>query len=367
MNIKKVAFLTGITGQDSSYLAELLLEKGYEVHGLIRRSSSMCNRKWIDGLTEKYPKRNNTLKAIVENESMFNLHYGDLTDFSSLQRIINTIMPDELYHLGAQTHVGVSFDNPITTMQINCIGTLNLLEVLRTDPKNIRMYNASTSEMLAMPEIHENGTLGSSNEQTQFSVHSPYAVSKLAAHELCKIYRESYGLFVCNGILFNHESERRGDNFVTQKIIKRIICMVYRLHGSKHLNLGNINSYRDWGHAKEYVEAMWLMLQQDKPDDYVIATNESHSVKEFIDECCNYLGVKIEWTKSNDKQEARIYDFKNLPAGFININEINKRPWDVDYLRGDYSKAERVLGWKPRVRFKELIRIMIDAEVAKHE
>lgn len=340
--MKKTAFLTGITGQDASYLAELLLSKDYDVHGLIRRSSSMCNRKWIDGLD-------------------ITLHYGDLTDSHSLDYLIGDIQFDEIYNLGSMSHVGISFELPVYTFQVNTIGVLNLLESCRKFNNQARIYQASTSEMLALP-IHK-----SVNEEESFIVHSPYACSKLAAHELCKIYREAYGLHVCCGILFNHESERRGDNFVTQKIVKNLIKMKKGLIQS--FELGNTEVYRDWGYAKDYVQAMWLMLQQEKPDDYVIATNESHSVKEFIEECCFKLDMNVEWIKIMNKINYQVGTVWNEGkyCGNITCSSTEKRPWDVQYLRGDYSKAKRILGWEPTVRFKELIRIMIRAELEMYE
>jgi len=340
--MKKTAFLTGITGQDASYLAELLLSKDYDVHGLIRRSSSMCNRKWIDGLD-------------------ITLHYGDLTDSHSLDYLIGDIQFDEIYNLGSMSHVGISFELPVYTFQVNTIGVLNLLESCRKFNNQARIYQASTSEMLALP-IHK-----SVNEEESFIVHSPYACSKLAAHELCKIYREAYGLHVSCGILFNHESERRGDNFVTQKIVKNLIRMKRGLIQS--FELGNIDAKRDWGYAKDYVEAMWLMLQQEKPDDYIIATNESHSVREFLQECCYQLELTTKYIYEIDKTEPLtcIISDKNKIIGHVIFNPNNKRPWDVQYLKGDYSKAKRILGWEPIVRFKELIRIMIEAELEMHE
>lgn len=346
MENKKVAFITGITGQDGSYLAELLLSKGYEVHGLIRRSSSMCNRKWIDGLD-------------------IELHYGDITDANVINSLFNRLAPDEVYNLAAQSHVGISFENPGYTFHVNTIGTLNLLEAIRNYDFHppIRMYQASTSEMLASPFIqqaYDDGRMinNSSNERSHFRVHSPYACSKLAAHELCKIYREAYGMFVSCGILFNHESERRGENFVTQKIVKNLVK-------KQSFELGNIEAHRDWGHAKDYVEAMYLMLQQDKPDDFIIATNESHSVREFIEECCFQLSYDL---RILNKGMFEIVD-KRYSGDYFHVTHsvTEKRPWDVQYLRGDYSKAKRVLGWTPKVTFKELIKIMIEEELKKYD
>jgi GDPmannose 4,6-dehydratase len=337
---KPVALITGITGQDGSYLAELLLSKNYEVHGMIRRSSSMCNRKWIDGLD-------------------LQLHYGDMTDANSIDRIINKIAPDEIYNLAAQSHVGISFENPEYTFKANALGVIHLLESVRKyafEPK-IKIYQASTSEMLAQPPLKplyfKNGVISKpSNEQTPFKVHSPYAASKLLAHNICHIYRECYDMFICCGILFNHESPRRGDNFVTQKIVKNLV-------NGTDFELGNIESYRDWGYAKEYVEAMWLMLQQDEPDDYVIATGESHTVGSFLSTCCEKLGYVPLGLLNGD---INIFNGEKLHCQ-VKFTKQQKRPWDVDYLCGDASKAERVLGWKPKVKMKELIEIMIKEEM----
>ena len=340
MKEKKVALITGITGQDGSYLAELLLKKGYEVHGLVRRSSSMCNRKWIDGLD-------------------IQLHYGDMTDPHSLDYILRDNEFDEIYNLAGQTHVGISFENPTYTFNVNTIGVLNLLESCRKFNDKARIYQASTSEMLASKWMMIGGRgkeLLGSNEETLFEVHSPYACSKLAAHELCKIYSNAYGMFICCGLLFNHESPRRGDNFVTQKIVKGLI-------NKENFELGNIDTYRDWGYAGDYVEAMWLMLQQDKPSDYVIATNESHSVSEFIEECCSQLNLNCKFLK----EHILINETIDGPDSVIYLKDSQKRPWDVQYLRGDPSKAKRILGWEPKIKFKELIKIMIKEELKKYE
>ena len=299
----------------------------------------MCNRKWIDGLDVK-------------------LHYGDLTDYSSIEQIISRILPDEIYHLGAQSHVNVSFENPIYTFQANCIGTLNLLEILKKQPKKIKMYNASTSEMLA----EGSNLFESSNESTPFNVHSPYAVSKLSAYYLCKIYKEAYDLFICNGILFNHSGPRRGENFILQKIVKGLVNM--RDGDYEDFEIGNIKAYRDFGFAGDYVKAMYLMLQQDKPKDYVIATGDAYSIEDVIYEVSSQLGLKAMLGK--DDSCFLIEDPCNKSfLGTISISDEYKRPWDVQYLCGDASKARQELGWEPKVKFKELIKIMIEAELKR--
>jgi len=312
------ALITGITGQDGSYLAELLLEKGYEVHGIIRRSSSF-NTGRIDHIFDS-----------------LHLHYGDLTDSSSLCKLLRNIQPDEVYNLGAQSHVRTSFDIPEYTADADALGVLRLLEAIK-DCGQPKFYQASSSELygrvLETPQT----------EETPFYPRSPYGIAKQFAFWTTVNYRESYGMFACNGILFNHESPRRGETFVTRKIVRALADIVRG--GQKQLLLGNLDAKRDWGYAKEYVEAMWLMMQQPKPDDFVIATGETHSVREFLDETASYLG--IEW------QPHVVIDPKYF------------RPAEVDLLLGDASKAERVLGWKPKVRFKELVRLMVDAEMAK--
>lgn len=348
----------GANGQDGSYLCELLLAKGYRVIAIVRRSSTN-NLKWIQDI----------------KSDMFEIVHGDVTDASFVSKIIKQEQFDYCYNLSAMSHVGISFDIPQYTFQVNTIGVLNILEAIRQFSPKTRLYQASTSEMLA-PEVGIEGYVKQvygSTEKTRFEVHSPYACSKLAAHELCKIYRQAYGLFICCGILFNHESERRGDNFVTQKIVKNLVKMKKGL--IQKFELGNIDACRDWGHAKDYVEAMYLMLQQDKPDDYVIATNESHSVKEFIKECCNVLFGK-RWHLKEERDQLTIlqnidcdvqgfYESKEIGKIILNVHQL--RPWDVQYLRGDPSKAKRVLGWEPKVKFKELVKIMISEELKKYE
>ncbi len=324
--IKKKALITGITGQDGSYLAELLLSKGYEVHGLVRRSSTF-NRERIEGIYTNAQHNNNIF-----------LHYGDLTDSSSLFRLIEKICPDEIYNIGAQSHVRVSFDIPEYTADANALGTLRLLEAIRETRIKTKFYQASSSEMFGkVQEVPQ-------TEKTPFYPRSPYGVSKVFAYWATVNYREAYGIHASNGILFNHESPRRGENFVTKKITSGVAEI---LAGKRDkLYLGNLDAKRDWGYAPEYVEAMWLMLQQDKPDDYVIATGETHSVREFVEETFRVAGIK-NWKK------------------YVEIDPRYCRPAEVDLLIGDPSKARKKLGWKPKVTFKELVRIMLEADCKK--
>jgi GDPmannose 4,6-dehydratase len=325
----KKALITGITGQDGSYLTEFLLKKGCEVWGIIRRSSSFHTGR-IDHLY-KDPHEQPKLKLI----------YGDLTDGSNLSAIINEIKPDEVYNLGAQSHVRVSFDMPIFTVNTDALGTLRLLEAIRSSDRPVKFYQASSSEMYGkVVEIPQ-------TEKTPFYPRSPYACAKAYSFWQTLNYREAYGLFACNGILFNHESPRRGETFVTRKITRaatRIKCGL-----QDKLYLGNLDAKRDWGFAGDYVEAMWMMLQQDKPDDYVIATGESHSVREFVEEVFGYLD--LDWQK------------------YVEIDPRYFRPSEVDFLQGDASKAKNVLGWEPKVSFKALARMMTDADmkIAKEE
>ena len=323
---RKRAFITGICGQDGSFLTGLLLEKGYEVHGLVRRSSSL-NRERIDHLVG-HPEWS---KRLI-------LHYGDLTDSSSLTHALERSGPDEVYNLGAQSHVRVSFDIPEYTMDVVGLGTVRLLEALRALRSKARFYQASSSEMYG--RVIETPQ----SEKTPFNPQSPYAIAKLLAHNAARNYREAYGMFVANGILFNHESERRGENFVTRKIT---IGVAEILAGKrKKLFLGNLDAARDWGYARDYVEAMWLMLQQDEPDDYVIATGETHTVREFLETAFNIAGI-TNWQRYV-ASDPRLY-----------------RPTEVDILSGDARKARRKLGWKPRVRFKELVRIMLESDMKR--
>jgi len=313
----KKALITGITGQDGSYLAELLLKKGYEVHGIIRRSSSFNTGR---------------INHIFDD---LHLHYGDLTDASSLRNVLTLAKPDEVYNLGAQSHVRVSFDIPVYTSLATGLGALNLLDAVK-DYGGAKFYQASSSELFG--KVLETPQ----KETTPFWPRSPYGVAKQFAYWSTVNYREAYEMFACNGILFNHESPRRGDTFVTKKIVRALSRIIL---GEQHtIALGNLDAKRDWGYAPDYVQAMWLMLQQDKPNDYVIATGETHAVREFIEEAFTYAGLP-NWEK---------YVYSD-PKYF--------RPTEVDLLLGDASKAERQLGWKPKVKFKELVRIMVDAEL----
>ena len=325
----KKALITGITGQDGSYLAELLLEKDYQLWGIMRRSSSFHTGR-IDHLY-KDPHEHPRLRLV----------YGDLTDGNNLSTIINEIQPDEVYNLGAQSHVRVSFDMPIYTADVDALGTLRLLEAIRSSDKPAKFYQASSSEMYG--KVVETPQ----TEKTPFYPRSPYGCAKVYSFWQTVNYREAYGLFACNGILFNHESPRRGETFVTRKITRAATRIKLGLQDK--LFLGNLEAERDWGFAGDYVEANWLMLQQDKPDDYVVATGESHSVREFVDEVFGYL--ELDWQK------------------YVEIDQRYFRPSEVDYLQGDASKAKKVLKWEPNVTFKELARLMTDAdmEIAEHE
>jgi len=319
----KKALVTGITGQDGSYLAELLLKKGYEVWGIVRRSSSFHTGR-IDHLY-KDPHQRPRLRLV----------YGDLTDGGNLSTIMNDIQPDEVYNLGAQSHVRVSFDTPIYTVNTDALGTLRLLEAIRSNNKPAKFYQASSSEM------YGKAVESPQTEKTPFYPRSPYGCAKVYSFWQTVNYREAYGLFACNGILFNHESPRRGETFVTRKITRGATRIKLGLQDK--LYLGNLDAKRDWGFAGDYVESMWLMLQQDKPDDYVVATGETHSVREFLDEVFGYLD--LDWDK------------------YVEIDQRYFRPSEVDYLLGDASKAKRILKWEPKVTFKELAKLMTDADM----
>lgn len=320
----KKALITGITGQDGSYLAEFLLEKGYEVHGIIRRASTF-NTSRIDHIYND---------PHTSGVRLF-LHYGDLADSSNISRLVEKIAPNEIYHLGAQSHVRVSFDTPEYTGDVTGLGTLRLLDAIRETGVQSKFYQASSSEMYGLVQAVPQ------NEETPFYPRSPYAAAKVYAYWLTVNYRESYNIFACNGILFNHESPRRGETFVTRKITRAIARIKAGLQ--KELFLGNLDAKRDWGYAKEYVEAMWLMLQQPTAEDYVIATNETHSVREFLEESFTYAGLS--W------------------QDHVKIDERYFRPAEVDLLIGDYTKARTKLGWQPKTTFKDLVRIMVDADV----
>lgn len=320
----KRALITGITGQDGSYLAEFLLGKGYEVHGIIRRASTF-NTERIDHLYQD---------PHVRGTQLF-LHYGDLSDSVNMVKLLHTLQPAEIYHLAAQSHVRVSFDIPEYTADTTGVGTIRILEAIREAGVRPRFYQASSSEMFGkVAEIPQ-------RETTPFHPRSPYGVSKVFAYWATVNYRESYDLFACNGILFNHESPRRGETFVTRKITRAVAYIKAGLQ--KKLYLGNLDAKRDWGYAKEYVEAMWLMLQQDKPDDYVIATGETHSIREFCEEA--FAHANLDWQQ------------------YVEFDKRYLRPAEVDILVGDASKAKRVLGWEPRTKFKELVRLMVDADI----
>ena len=318
------ALITGITGQDGSYLAELLLEKGYEVHGVVRRSSSM-NRGRIDHLHHQLGHRAKDLK----------LHYGDLADTTTLNQLVKTIRPDEVYNLGAQSHVRISFDMPEFTADVVGLGTLRLLDAIRNNDFNARFYQASSSEMYGAAEARLQ------DETTPFHPRSPYACAKVFAHHMSINYREAYGLHVSNGILFNHESPRRGENFVTRKITRGLAQIL--AGETDELVLGNLDAARDWGFAGDYVEAMWMMLQQESADDYVIATGEMHTIRDFLDETFGL--VNMDW------------------QAVVRQDERFTRPSEVDHLCGDALKAARVLGWKPKTTFKELVRMMVVSDL----
>jgi len=339
----KKALITGITGQDGSYLTEFLIEKGYEVHGIIRRSSSF-NTGRIDHLYND---------PHVNNRKMI-LHYGDLTDSSNLSRLIEKIVPDEIYNLAAQSHVKVSFEVPEYTAEVNALGTLRILDAIREVGIHTKFYQASTSELYGkVVEIPQ-------TESTPFSPRSPYAVAKQYAFWTVKNYREAYNLFACNGILFNHESPRRGETFVTRKITRAVARISAGLQDK--LYLGNLNAKRDWGYAPDYVEGMWLMLQQDEPDDYLLATGENHSVREFTELAFKEIGIDIAWEGEN---EHEIGSDSNSGKILVEIDPNYFRPTEVDILLGNPIKAKQNLGWKPKTTFHDLVRIMVQADVEK--
>ncbi len=339
----KTALISGITGQDGSYLTELLLDKGYIVHGIIRRSSSF-NTFRIDHLYNN-PE--------ILNKRLF-LHYGDLTDSSNLNRLIEKSNPDEIYNLGAQSHVQVSFEVPEYTAEVDGLGTLRFLDAIKESGIKTKFYQASTSELYGLvQEIPQ-------TEKTPFYPRSPYAAAKLYAYWIVVNYREAYNIFACNGILFNHESERRGKTFVTRKIS----VAVSRIMAKKQdiLLLGNMDSKRDWGYAPEYVEGMWKILQTEKPDDFVLATNETHTVREFVEEAFKVLGDEIIWEGKGVNEKGIL---KSSGKQVVGIDTRYYRPTEVDFLLGDYSKAKKILGWEPKTTFKELVRIMVKADYKK--
>jgi GDPmannose 4,6-dehydratase len=324
--VTKRALITGITGQDGSYLAEMLLDKGYEVHGVVRRSSTM-NRGRIDHLEHAHPSH--------LAEARFTLHYGDMTDSGGLNRLVMTVAPDEIYNLAAQSQVHISFDQPEYTGNTDGLGTTRLLEAIRATGRPTRFYQASTSEMFGL-------TPPPQGESTPFHPRSPYGIAKVYAHWMTVNYREAYGMFACSGILFNHESPRRGENFVTRKVTRGIAGI---LSGrSQRLRLGNLEAKRDWGHARDYVEAMWLMLQQEKPDDYVIATGVQWSIRQLVE--IAFAMVGLDW------------------QSYVEVDQAYFRPAEVPDLRGDASKARTRLGWRPKISFHDMIREMLEHDLA---
>ncbi len=338
---RRVALITGITGQDGSYLAELLLEKGYDVHGIARRTS-LFNRTRIEAARDEAHKAG----------QVYALQYGDLGDSSSLNRIVAETRPTELYNLAAQSHVAVSFQQPEYTCDVDATGVLRLLESLRSNGLETRFYQASTSELYGKAvEVPQ-------NEETPFHPRSPYAVAKLYAYWIVRNYRESYGMHASNGILFNHESERRGENFVTRKITLGLARVKAGLQ--ERVWLGNLDARRDWGHARDYVEAMWLMLQQPEPDDYVVATGETHSVREFVETAAPVAGFDLDWEGEGSAEVGRDRATGEI---IVAIDPQYYRPAEVDLLHGDPSKAREILGWRPRVSFGELAEGMMQADL----
>lgn len=368
MGKKKTALITGITGQDGSYLTEILLDKGYEVHGIIRRSSSF-NTGRIDHLY---------CNDKILDKTLF-LHYGDVTDTSNLNRLLEKTQPDEIYNLAAQSHVKVSFEIPEYTAEVDAMGTLRFLDAIREAGLKTKFYQASTSELFGkVQQIPQ-------NEDTPFYPRSPYGVAKIYGYWIVKNYREAYNLYACNGILFNHESPRRGETFVTRKItraVSRIICGL-----QKNLSLGNLNAKRDWGYAPEYCEGMWRMLQEDRPDDFVLATGETHTVREFVELAFRYSGIEIEWRgeKENEKGIVKSFNadlggnpesmgelYHKLLEKYIKIGDMvvyvdrnYYRPTEVELLIGDATKAKKILGWEPKIKFEELVKLMITSDIEK--
>lgn len=337
----KKALITGITGQDGSYLTEFLLDKGYEVHGLLRPAAVFTTER-IDHLYNN---------PVIKDKKMY-LHWGDMTDSSNLNRILDKVQPDEVYNLAAQSHVKVSFEIPEYTADVDAIGTLRFLDAIKELKLKSKFYQASTSE------LYGNAAEIPQSEKTPFYPRSPYAAAKLYAYWVTVNYREAYDLFACNGILFNHESPRRGKTFVTRKITQAAAKI--KLGLQEKLTLGNLSSKRDWGYAPEYVESMWLMLQQDKPDDYVVATGETHTVREFCEQAFRELEIDLAWEGKDEKEKG--IDKSNGKT-VVEVDEKYFRPTEVDILVGDPSKANRILNWKPKVKFEELVKIMVRADL----
>ena len=343
MSNKKIALISGITGMDGSHLADILLEKGYEVHGIIRRTSTF-NTDRIDHIFDK-----------------LKLHYGDVTDPLVISNIISKIQPDEVYNLAAQSHVKVSFEIPYYTGQVDALGTLVILEAVKNHCPKCKVYQASTSELYGglIENMPETGYI----ETSIMHPRSPYGCAKMYGLWITKNYRESYGMFICNGILFNHEGERRGETFVTRKITMALSKIINSRNNNTEfetLKLGNLYSKRDWGYAKDYVYGMWLMMQQDNPDDYVLATNETHTIKEFVNLAAKEGGLDIEWIGSGVDEKAVTKIDRQV---IIEIDEKYYRPAEVDTLLGDYTKAKEVLGWEPKVKFNELVKIMMNNDL----
>lgn len=340
----KKALITGVNGQDGSYLAELLLEKGYDVIGTVRRASTF-NRWRLEKI----------YRHLGDHHTHFRIEYADLNDASSIMRVMKDAMPDEIYNIGAQSHVQISFETPEYTANVDAIGTLRMIEsmkILGLD-KTARFYQASTSELYGKVEETPQ------KETTPFHPRSPYGVAKLYAFWIVKNYREAYGLYGSNGILFNHESPRRGENFVSKKITRGLVKV--KLGHQDVLKLGNLDAKRDWGYAKEYVEAMWLMMQQDQPDDFVIATGETHTVREFVEESCKHLDIDLVWDGEGRMEKGRD---RKTGKTIIELDDRYLRPAEVDLLLGDATKAKEKLGWTPRTTFKELVKIMVEYDLA---
>ena len=339
--MSKIALITGITGQDGSYLAEFLLSKGYEVHGVIRRQSTACTER---------------IENVIGNEKFF-LHYGDISDSTNLASLVRKISPDEVYNLAAQSHVGTSFEVPEYTADVTGVGTVKLLEAIRQNKPDAKFYQASSSELFGgLP-----GTAPQS-ESTPFHPRSPYAAAKLYSYWITVNYREAYNIFACNGILFNHESPRRGADFVTRKITIAVAKIMAGLQDK--LSLGNLNAKRDWGFAGDYVKGMWLMLQQDKPEDFVLATGETHTVREFVNAAFEQVGIQIEWRGVGVDEKGYCAKTGKL---LVDVNPKFFRPAEVDLLLGDPSKSEKILGWKRKVTFGELVKMMVESDIKKFE
>lgn len=342
MSNRKVAFITGITGMDGSHLAEFLLDKGYEVHGMIRRTSTF-NTDRIDHIFDK-----------------LKLHYGDVTDPLIISNLISQIQPDEVYNLAAQSHVKVSFEIPYYTAQCDGLGTLAICEAVRNHCSKARIYQASTSELYGGMDYNMPST--GYTEESKMHPRSPYGVAKLYALWITKNYRESYGMHISNGILFNHEGERRGETFVTRKITMALAKIKLAIENGtdfQTLKLGNLYSKRDWGYAKDFVEGMWLMLQQDKPDDYVLATGETHTIKDFVEMACKECGWSINWIGTGLEEKGILDNGLTI----VEVDQKYYRPAEVDVLLGDCSKAKSVLSWQPKIKFKDLVKIMIEADI----